>query len=70
MTGKLPSPFTTNCGAELYSNPLFVTRTCSILPLLIIGKSSASLPLNSLNDGCLLKLMISLEPYPTPLFVR
>ena len=66
----LPDPFTVRLGGELYSYPGLVTRTCSIFPLLTIGRSSASLPLNNLKLGCLLKLIISLAPYPTPLSVK
>ena len=67
---NLPVPLIVNVGGVLYSYPLLVIKTCSILPLLTMGRSSASLPVSNLNNGCLLWLIISLDPYPTPLLVN
>ena len=47
-----------------------ITRTSTILPSLIMADNWAFIELESSIKGCLLKLIISDEPYPTPLFVK
>ena len=54
----------------MYPLPLLVTITETMLPLLMTGMRVASSPLLNEIFGCLLKLMISEEPYPTPEEVR
>ena len=66
-TAFLPVPLTiVRFGGELYPLPELVTSTFVICPFFMIGTSCAFSPLKNVISGCLLKLIISEEPYLLP----
>ena len=69
-TAPTPSPLITKFGTEIYLDPEFWMITSTILPLLIIGVTCASIPKSIETCGWKSRFIISDDPYPTPPFSK
>ena len=65
-TAPTPSPSINKSGGELKLVPVAKTNTSIIFPSLTIGFNWAPEPAIKVISGCLSKLIISDDPYPTP----